>query len=524
MDKKDIILNHKDGICEKSAGMNHVYDLLQLIYYIGKLEIGESFRPFTMKQINYLCNSNINSAKRYRTFRIPKKSGDYREISAPSSTLMSMLKALNILFECLYTPSPAAMGFTNGRSIVDNARVHLGMNYVLNLDLQDFFPSISQARVWARLQLKPFNFPKEIANVVAGLCCMKHTDKEGNVKCVLPQGAPTSPILTNAICDKLDRRLNGLAKKYALKYTRYADDITFSSMHSVYGQNSPFMTELYSIIAGQNFKVNENKTRLQKKGSRQEVTGIIVSDRTNVTKKYIRNVRILLHVWEKFGHDKAYARFMPSYIADSIQKRSTIPPMEEVLRGKIMYIKMVKGEGSSVYKALKSQYDSLMLRDFSKEEKVSTQSSSLAYVFSHPLRKFEEDFSTELTFKIKKNGKLYATFNMMGQEVFVAISKTVAKFSPEKIRGDHRLIISIAKASGKYFWIIRFPETKESPSEIFLNIPISELLQIWKDKGIDAAIKVNANGKRLLDLGFEVKDVADLFDGEDLESALIEEL
>ena len=215
---------------------------------------------------------------------------------------------------------------------------------------------------------------------------------------------------------------------------------------------------------------------------------------------------------------------MPSYIADSTQKRSTIPPMEEVLRGKIMYIKMVKGEGSSVYKALKSQYDSLMLRDFSKEEKVSTQSSSLAYVFSHPLRKFEEDFSTELTFKIKKNGKLYATFNMMGQEVFVAISKTVAKFSPEKIRGDHRLIISIAKASGKYFWIIRFPETKESPSKIFLNIPISELLQIWKDKGIDAAIKVNANGKRLLDLGFEVKDVADLFDGEDLESALIEEL
>ena len=184
---------------------------------------------------------------------------------------------------------------------------------------------------------------------------------------------------------------------------------------------------------------------------------------------------------------------------------------------------MVKGEGSSVYKSLKNQYDALMLRDFSKEEKVTTSSSLFTYVFSHPLSKFEKDFSTELTFKTKKNGKLYATFNMMGQEVFVALSKTVAKFTPEKIREDQRLIISIAKASGKYFWIIRFPEAKANNNDISLNIPINELLQIWKDKGIDAAIKVNASGKGLLDLGFDIEEVADIFDGEDLESVLIEE-
>ena len=171
MDKKDIIINHKADIRKRAAEMTTKEDFLQLLNYVGTLEIGDAFKPFTEKQLVYFCDSNKRVDKRYRSFKIPKKNGKQRTISAPVKGLKSILKALNIVFECLYTPSVAAMGFTMGRSIVDNASTHVGMNYVLNIDLKDFFPSISQARVWARLQLKPFSFSKEICKIVLQKYC-----------------------------------------------------------------------------------------------------------------------------------------------------------------------------------------------------------------------------------------------------------------------------------------------------------------------------------------------------------------
>ena len=500
MDKKDIIINHKADIRKKAAEMKDRNDFLQLLNYVGTLEIGDGFKPFTEKQLKFFCDSNKKNEKRYRSFKIPKKNGKQRIISAPVKGLMSMLKALNIIFECLYTPSVAAMGFTMGRSIVDNAYPHVGMNYVLNLDLKDFFPSISQARIWARLQLKPFSFPREIANVAAGLCCMQSVDEAGKKKGVLPQGAPTSPILTNAVCDKLDRRLIGLAKRFNVKYSRYADDITFSSMHSVYAAEGDFMKELRRIIEEQNFSINEEKTRLQKRGSRQEVTGIIVCEKPNVTRNYIRDIRMLLHVWEKFGHERAYARFLPSYIANKLGATPHTPSMEEVLRGKIMYVKMVKGEGSPVYKALCAQFNALMERDSEVKGQGTKKPTDLYYAFSYPLYQFEETFQTKLAFKNKSNGKTYATFKVSEKEVFVALSKAVEKVlskkDPEKLVSDKRLVISLAKSEGRSFWIIRFPAVSGKAEELTLSIPVDELLKIWKEKGIDAAIAAN-NGIEL---------------------------
>ena len=126
-------------------------------------------------------------------------------------------------------------------------------------------------------------------------------------RCVLPQGSPASPILTNIVCINLDRRLSGLARRFKLNYTRYSDDITFSSMHNVYQENGEFMTELRRIIADQQFSINEDKTRLQKRGSRQEVTGLVVSDRVNVVRGYARSIGSLLYIWKRYGHDSVYA-------------------------------------------------------------------------------------------------------------------------------------------------------------------------------------------------------------------------
>ena len=139
---------------------------------------------------------------------------------------------------------------------------------------------------------------------------------DGNLRLVsykLPQGAPTSPLLTNAICDTLDRRLAGLARRFGLHYTRYADDITFSSMHNVYQDGSPFRHELERIVSGQHFKINAKKTRLNHRGERQEVTGLTVGEKVNVARRYVKDVRAILHIWERYGMNAAVAKFYPRY-------------------------------------------------------------------------------------------------------------------------------------------------------------------------------------------------------------------
>jgi hypothetical protein len=242
---------------------------------------------------------------------------------------MALLTYVKMVLEAYYTPDSAAMGFTAGRNIVTNAQCHVNQNYVLNLDLKDFFPSVHQARVWKRLQLKPFRFSQDIASVIAGLCCMKVTEQDGTSKYVLPQGAPTSPLLTNAICESMDKKLRGLARRFGLNYSRYADDMTFSSNHDVYRENGDFMCELHRIISDCGFTVNPSKTRLQKHGSRQEVTGLIVGERANVSRQYVKTLRVIIH-----------------HIA--INDHPTRHDVS-VAKGKLNYLRMVKGKHDSTY-------------------------------------------------------------------------------------------------------------------------------------------------------------------------------
>lgn len=295
----------KNSIAKAAQLLETKEDLLNLLNQIKQNEMEEcgmsgKFYPFTMKHLNYYCNPN-NSFHRYKRFKIKKKSGGFRLITAPrNKSFMLLLRYVNEILKAVYMPSDYAMGFTEERSIVTNADMHKGHNYVFNIDLKDFFPSIHQARVWKRLQLKPLSFRQPIANVVAGLCSMKEEMEDGSARYVLPQGAPTSPIITNMICDNLDRRLAGLAKRFGVVYSRYADDITFSSMHNVYHPTGGFIKELRRIVESQGFIMNEDKTRLQKLGTRQEVTGIIVSNKLNVSQKYVRDIRNILYIWHHY--------------------------------------------------------------------------------------------------------------------------------------------------------------------------------------------------------------------------------
>lgn len=464
-DRLSKIMKEMDKIQIKllASQMSTKEDLLTLLNCIKQDDMRElgfdadKFYPFTMKHLLYYCNPN-HAFHRYRQFNIKKKSGGIRQITAPrNQSFMLLLQAVNEILKAMYSPSAYAMGFSEGRSVVTNADVHKGQNYVFNIDLKDFFPSVEQPRVWKRLQLPPFNFPIAIANILAGLCSMRETRKDAAGKDVyayiLPQGAPTSPIITNMICDTLDRRLAGLAKRFGLHYTRYADDITFSSMHYVYSKNGEFRKELNRIITEQGFIINESKTRLQKRGARQEVTGIIVSDRLNVAKKYVREIRSLLYIWEKYGYSAAMSRFLPKYKAEKGHVKKGNPDLTNVLDGKLMYLKMVKGETDSVYVRLHHKFKKLVSQDSSFEK---TNSFGITYIETMPLLRFEKENNTNVAIRPQEGCKRNATFKLGGIKQVASIKKDVS-FDTEQQK--EKLAISNCRDShGKQFWLIHLAD------------------------------------------------------------------
>lgn len=459
----------KEQIKQIALHMESRKDLLNLLNRIKRDEMEElgfadKFHPFTARHMNYYCNPK-NAFHRYRQFKIKKKSGGFRQITAPRSrSFMFMLDCLNEVLKAVYTPSQYVMGFTEGRSVVTNAAMHKGANYVFNIDLKDFFPSIEQPRVWKRLQLQPFNFPVPVASAIAGLCSMKETREmlDGTKKdfYVLPQGAPTSPIITNMICDKLDHRLGGLARRFGLNYTRYADDITFSSMHNVFQENSDFRKELVRIISDQRFVINDKKTRLQKRGSRQEITGIIISDRLNVSQKYVRDIRNILYMWEKYGYSVAYAKFFPKYKEEKGHVKKGNPDLVNVIDGKLMYLKMVKGEEDSVYKRLYAKFQNLVAQMRNPKK---TNDKHITYIETMPLLDFEKKIGTSVEIVIKpkdetgsgntEKGKgRFAYYLLAGTKQLISINRYL---SETDIDTKDKLAISQCRdEKGKEFMLI----------------------------------------------------------------------
>jgi retron-type reverse transcriptase len=246
----------------------------------------------------------------YKEFEIPKKSGGVRRITAPTGRLKGVLKCLSQILASYYEPHESAHGFIPGRSVASNADVHVGKNYVLNIDLKDFFPSSSSQRI-ARA-LRHIGLSHEIAELISRLATIP-TMKEGSDISIhaLPQGSPCSPILSNMVCIDLDRRLSGLARRFRLDYTRYADDLTFSSNRHVYSADGDFLEELRQIVNECGFVINEKKTRLQKRGSRQEVTGILVNTKRNSHRSFRKNLRAAVFSAETNGcTHREYMRIM----------------------------------------------------------------------------------------------------------------------------------------------------------------------------------------------------------------------
>lgn len=234
----------------------------------------------------------------YSSFEIPKKSGGIRKINAPMEDLKDIQKKLA---EALYdhtenkwVKNDISHAFRANKGIISNAEVHRNKKLVLNVDLENFFESFHFGRVRGFFNKnKDFLLPIEVATVIAQISCY-----EGK----LPQGAPCSPIITNLICEILDFRILKIAKKYKLNYTRYADDLTFSTNDKNFiHQQEKFYQVLSKELTRAGFIINTKKTRLQLKDSRQVVTGLVVNKKLNVKRDYYKETRAMAHHLYKHG-------------------------------------------------------------------------------------------------------------------------------------------------------------------------------------------------------------------------------
>jgi retron-type reverse transcriptase len=246
----------------------------------------------------------IYPVPKYSTFYIPKKKNGHRTIDAPNDRLKIVQRKLaDLLNACVgeldeqHGRKAIAHGFREGRSVLTNASPHTGRRFVLNLDLEDFFPSVNFGRIRGFfISNNDFNLNPEVATVIAQIAC------NGNA---LPQGSPCSPIISNLVAHILDVRLVQLAKKYKCTYSRYADDLTFSTNQKEFPGDLATLVkqdEVWAIgnilshtIANAGFKINSSKTRMQCRASRQTVTGLVVNKKVNIRDEYFRNARLMCH-------------------------------------------------------------------------------------------------------------------------------------------------------------------------------------------------------------------------------------
>lgn len=304
--------------------------------------------------------------KRYKHFNIPKKYGGVRDIAAPATALKILQRKLNQVLQEVYgqKPKPAAHGFVRNRSIVTNAHAHAGRRHVLNLDLKDFFPSIHFGRVLGMFQGEPYHLPYNVALVLAQICCFNEKIGENT----LPQGAPTSPIIASLICRKMDSQLQQVAAKYRSFYTRYADDLTFSTWLRIFPSSLATLNEagqtvlgdeLIQIIQNNHFQINEKKIRLFSEDSRKEVTGLTVNIFPNVRRTYVRQTRAMLHAWRKFGLQNASVEFFAKYDYKHRNPSNTDDLFRTIVKGRIEFIGMVRGKNDDIYVNFRKQLKKL---------------------------------------------------------------------------------------------------------------------------------------------------------------------
>lgn len=283
----------------------------------------------------------LSEDERYKVFSVKKKNGDERQIIAPTSGIKYIQRNLAAILLELYGDRGGVYGFVKQKNIKLNAARHLEMNSILNIDLKNFFPSINFGRVLGVFKNYPFNFNEEVSITLAQICCYHG---------FLPQGAPSSPIISNFVCRSLDNDLLSFANTYRVVYTRYADDITFSTKMTVFSKDVCQILEnefipsriLTGIVESNGFSINSKKTRIAYRQNCQKVTGVKVNTKLNVDRKLVRNIRAMLHAWEKYGVENAANEYFNKYNKKHTHTGDPVDTFRKVIYGKINYLKYIR--------------------------------------------------------------------------------------------------------------------------------------------------------------------------------------
>ncbi len=287
------------------------------------------------------------SNKYYSEFTLTTNHGrKERKIAAPSASLKRVQRLLLDRLFVYHETLPCVKGFIKGHSIADNAAVHKGKGLVISLDIKDFFPTITIARIVGLF--KKLGYSRKLALMIGRLTTYKET---------LPQGAPTSPMLSNMIAYRMDKVLTKIASSFQLSYTRYADDITFSGDSKSQSSIDSFIGIVKEIVAQQGFQINEEKTKVMRKGSRQTVTGLIVNKETNIRRDQYQQLRAIIHNCKTLGIEsqaQLYFRKREALREDEQVTKKMICNFYATLKGKIAFIKV---GNIARYRKLRAEFD-----------------------------------------------------------------------------------------------------------------------------------------------------------------------
>ena len=298
-----------------------------------------------IKTLRWLAfHTEVATRTHYIKFEVPKRAGGTRILAAPHKKLKTVQRWILANVLTRMPPTDAAHGFVTGRGIVSNAGPHVGKAVVINLDLENFFPSITFPRV--RAVFERYGYSGAVATILALLCTESPRTtatyagtpyEVATGPRALPQGAPTSPALSNQVARKLDRRLLGVAAKLGLRYTRYADDLTFSGGEEIGGKIGWLLAKVRHIAAEEGFRVNEKKTRVMRRSMAQTVTGVVVNEKPSISRDELRRLRAILHRAAREGLEA--------------QNREGRANFRAWLAGKIAFVAMIRPDVAGRLKA-----------------------------------------------------------------------------------------------------------------------------------------------------------------------------
>lgn len=324
LQQKDIIYlgdNVSAGLHEKVSNAEKLQQ--QHLPTFDSLEALASAMHISVGELRFLSYHRvISKTTHYKRFYIPKKIGGQRLISTPMPKLKRAQRWILEHILVNITLHDAAHGFVPKRSIVSNAMPHVKADVVINIDLKDFFPSITYPRV--KGIFRAMGYSEQIATVFALICTEPERDAleldgqtyyAASTERHLPQGAPSSPAITNIICRRLDARLQGIARKLGFTYTRYADDLTFSANGEAVQHTKTLLGFIKKIIRTEKLTVHPDKFRVLRKGARHEVTGVVVNDKPAVNARELDRFRALLFQIEKDGPAGKHWNNSPNLLA-----------------------------------------------------------------------------------------------------------------------------------------------------------------------------------------------------------------